>query len=97
MQNEIMRMLALARGPLLGPDLLTARVGSAAGGAAQATRAPPANGAGTLQARMAGLEAQLLEEALVRHRWNKSRAAAELGLSRVGLRGKLARYGLERK
>ena len=36
-------------------------------------------------------------QALIRHGWNKSRAAAELGLSRVGLRNKLERYGLEKK
>ncbi|MEM9250597.1 MAG: helix-turn-helix domain-containing protein, partial [Pseudomonadota bacterium] len=28
-------------------------------------------------------------------KWNKSRAATELGLSRVGLRAKLDRYGIE--
>ncbi|MCU7854449.1 MAG: hypothetical protein KZQ79_01940, partial [Candidatus Thiodiazotropha sp. (ex Lucinoma borealis)] len=33
---------------------------------------------------------------LIRHRWNKSQAAKELGLSRVGLRSKLERYGLEK-
>ena len=42
------------------------------------------------------LEMQVLKEAMIRHRWNKSRAARELGLSRVGLRAKLVRYGLER-
>ena len=36
----------------------------------------------------------ILRETLIRHRWNKSKAAKELGLSRVGLRGKLERYGL---
>ena len=36
-------------------------------------------------------------KAMVRHRWNKTRVADELGLSRVGLRAKLTRYGLERK
>ncbi|MEW8075307.1 MAG: helix-turn-helix domain-containing protein [Candidatus Sedimenticola endophacoides] len=41
------------------------------------------------------MEARILRETLIRHRWNKSRAARELGLSRVGLRGKLDRYGLE--
>jgi two-component system response regulator HupR/HoxA len=43
------------------------------------------------------LEAQVVNEAMIRHRWNKSKAAAELGLSRVGLRNKLERYGLEKK
>jgi two-component system response regulator HupR/HoxA len=33
---------------------------------------------------------------MLRHHWNKSQAARELGLSRVGLRAKLVRYGLER-
>jgi two-component system response regulator HupR/HoxA len=37
----------------------------------------------------------VLRETLLRHRWNKTRAATELGLSRVGLRGKMARFGLE--
>jgi two-component system response regulator HupR/HoxA len=37
----------------------------------------------------------VLREALLRHRWNKTRAAQELGLSRVGLRAKLQRFGLE--
>jgi two-component system response regulator HupR/HoxA len=37
----------------------------------------------------------MLREALLRHQWNKTHAAKELGLSRVGLRQKLARFGLE--
>jgi two-component system response regulator HupR/HoxA len=45
---------------------------------------------------MEALEARVLKETMIRHRWNKSRAASELGLSRVGLRNKLLRYGLER-
>ena len=36
----------------------------------------------------------VLKEAMIRLRWNKSKAARELGLSRVGLRAKLVRYGL---
>jgi two-component system response regulator HupR/HoxA len=31
----------------------------------------------------------VLRETLLRHRWNKTHAAKELGLSRVGLRAKL--------
>jgi two-component system response regulator HupR/HoxA len=50
---------------------------------------------GGLKERMEQLEIQVLKEAMLRHRGNKSRAAKELGLSRVGLRSKLNRYGLE--
>jgi two-component system response regulator HupR/HoxA len=41
------------------------------------------------------LESQMVQAALQKHKGNKSRAAEELGLSRVGLRNKLERYGLE--
>ena len=50
---------------------------------------------GTLQERLDAVEAMVLREALERHRWNKTRVASELGLSRVGLRAKLQRLGLE--
>ena len=50
---------------------------------------------GRLQDRLDAIETALLKEALVRHRWNKTHAAQELGLSRVGLRQKLQRFGLE--
>jgi Transcriptional regulator containing PAS, AAA-type ATPase, and DNA-binding domains len=49
---------------------------------------------GTLKDRVEAMEARIIRETLTRLRWNKSRAAAELGLSRVGLRAKLDRYGL---
>ncbi|MBO6674438.1 MAG: sigma-54-dependent Fis family transcriptional regulator [Rhizobiales bacterium] len=49
---------------------------------------------GSLKERIEALEARILSETLDRHRWNKSRAARELGLSRVGLRAKLDRYGI---
>ena len=51
---------------------------------------------GTLKDRIEMLESRIIQETLIRHRWNKSKAARELGLSRVGLRGKLERYGLEK-
>ncbi|MEA1051570.1 sigma-54 dependent transcriptional regulator [Lamprobacter modestohalophilus] len=43
------------------------------------------------------LERQILSETLERCGWNKSRAAEVLGLSRVGLNNKLARYRLDRE
>jgi two-component system response regulator HupR/HoxA len=51
---------------------------------------------GTLKDRIEQLESRVLKETLVRLNWNKTRAAEELGLSRVGLRSKLERYGLEK-
>ena len=51
---------------------------------------------GSLKERVEALEARILKETLIRLRWNKTQAAQELGLSRVGLRNKLERYGLEK-
>jgi two-component system response regulator HupR/HoxA len=36
----------------------------------------------------------MVREALERNDWNKTRTADELGLSRKGLKNKIARYGL---
>ena len=44
--------------------------------------------------KVENLERQLVGEVLSRYRWNQSRAATELGLSRVGLANKIKRYGL---
>ncbi|CAA6605424.1 Hydrogenase transcriptional regulatory protein HoxA [Rhodospirillaceae bacterium LM-1] len=97
MQNEISRMVALADGPELGPDLLSEpvrekRLATQFGFAS--IQLPEAQGA--LKDHVERLEERLIAESLRRHRHNISRAAEELGLSRVGLRAKLQRYGLER-
>jgi two-component system response regulator HupR/HoxA len=95
LQNEILRMVALATTPLLGPDLLSPRL-LRKPVEETATDLPWAVGlSGGLKERMDQLEMHVLKEAMSRHRGNKSRAARELGLSRVGLRAKLARHGLE--
>lgn len=49
----------------------------------------------TLKDKVECLEKLVLSEVLVRHRWNQSRAANELGLSRVGLANKIKRYSLD--
>jgi len=49
----------------------------------------------TLKRQVEELEKQVITEAIWRHKWNRSRTAQELGLSRVGLNNKLKRYGLE--
>ena len=51
---------------------------------------------GTLEDAVSGLEMQLIRASLARHRWNISRVANELGLTRRGLYLKLSRYGIEK-
>jgi two-component system response regulator HupR/HoxA len=50
----------------------------------------------TLKDCVENLERQLIQDTLVRYRWNQSKAADELGLSRVGLANKIRRYRLDR-
>ncbi len=96
LQNEILRLLALSEGEELGADQLSPRVLRAAEASEEAELAFIAGGSGGLKERMERLEARVVQETLIRHGWNISRAAAELELSRVGLRNKIQRYGLAR-
>ena len=102
MRNEIQRMLIMAPGDRLGVELLDSRVlrgaaridrdctGDHAAPWTEEQRAVP----GGLKEQVEALEERLLRAALDHHGWNKSHAAESLGLSRVGLRNKLERYGL---
>jgi two-component system response regulator HupR/HoxA len=108
LHNEITRAVALGE-TQPGPDgeglvdahafsrkVLQGRAGLSAppGQAAQHLAIPQS---GSLQERLDHIEAAILHETLLRLRWNKTHAARELGLSRVGLRAKLLRFGLEPK
>jgi two-component system response regulator HupR/HoxA len=86
LQNEIRRMLVLSDGPRLGLE-------SATSGLNNAPRAPVAD---DLRSRVEAVEAEALRQAMARHRGNLTRAAAELGLTRLGLRNKLDRLGVSR-
>ena len=89
LQNEIQHMLVM--GPEngeLGADLLSPRILRAAPeDEAEDDRDLVGSSRAPLKERIEQLEARILRETLIRHRWNKSRAAKELGLSRVGLAG----------
>lgn len=104
LQNEIQHMLIMGEeGRFLEPELISPHIRS--GGIPRGT--VPGDGeadgddeemlplTGTLKDRVDEMELRIIRETLIRHRWNKSRTAAELGLSRVGLRGKIERFGLE--
>ena len=95
LRNEIARALALGDGHALHAADFSARLLQGQTGRAQTPEAAALPAQGTLQERLDAIEAMLLREVMLRHRWNKTRAAAELGLSRVGLRAKLIRFGLE--
>ena len=97
LQNEVKRMLVLGQSDYLGAELISSHVLRATPEEfRQDMRLLTEDVQGTLKDRVEQLEARILKEVLTRHRWNKSRAAEELGLSRVGLRSKLERYELER-
>ncbi len=96
LQNEIQQMLVMSDDDVLGAELLSPRVLRAAPVKDEGALGTLTLLEGTLRERIESLEAIILRECLIRHRWNKSRAAKELGLSRVGLRSKLERYGLEK-
>ncbi|MCP1198362.1 sigma-54 dependent transcriptional regulator [Notoacmeibacter sp. MSK16QG-6] len=96
LENELVRMLVLAQGPILGPELISRHILQAE----PAARKTDGNldrllmAEGALKERIEAVETRILRETLTRLKWNKSRAACELGLSRVGLRAKIDRYGL---
>lgn len=103
LRNEIYRAIALMTGDgnkvdaqSLSGKVLQGRSASMAQGKSAAMLAGLPQ-TGSLQERLDAMEAALLKETLLRCRWNKTHAARELGLSRVGLRNKLVRFGLEKK
>lgn len=98
MHNELACAAALSDGPALrasdlSPKVRRGQAGSALSSGSDTTTALRQNG--TLAERLDVVEATILRETLLRLNWNRTRAAAELGLSRFGLSNKLKRLGLE--
>ncbi len=89
LRNEVQRLRALQTGGLITAEHLSSRI--------LAYRAPDPDAPVRegLKAMVEDLERRVIRAALLRHGWNKSRTALELGLSRLGLRKKLERYGLD--
>ncbi len=93
LQNEVTRMLIFAQDAVLDADLISRHILQAAPLEPGPNTAPIALD-GSLRDRVEAMEKRIIRETLTRLKWNKSRAADELGLSRVGLRAKLDRYGI---
>lgn len=97
LQNEIQQMLVMGKeDTLLGADLLSRHILRADRSQDQEDADMLDDLEGALKDRVAQVESRIIRETLIRNRWNKSKAARELGLSRVGLRSKLERYELEK-
>ena len=93
LENEIRRLVVLTGD---GEYITTQHLPA---GLLAATRRPAPvaawSGQGkTLKDQVQSLEKHLVYETLERCHWNQSKAAGELGLSRVGLANKIRRYGL---
>ncbi|TDX66603.1 two component Fis family sigma54 specific transcriptional regulator [Methylosinus sp. sav-2] len=92
LHNEIQRMVALSDGDAnLPPGLLSPCIADH-----RATTACDDQQRFTLKERVEMLECALIKESLERNGRNISHVADELGLSRVGLRSKIARYDISR-
>jgi len=90
LRNEVERLLALHRGTIT-PDLLSLSVYSGDPDAVPPTQLPP----GGLKELVETLERRVIADTLKRVSGNKTRAAALLSLSRLGLRKKIERYGIQ--
>ena len=91
LHNEIQRMCVLCDGDApLGPNLLSPAIARPGHAARTIEQSAPM----TLKERVEVLECAVIKESLQRNGRNISRVAEELGLSRVGLRSKIARYDI---
>lgn len=97
LRNEIARAAALADAVCVQAQDFSIKVLHGQAGLAANKAAVAVPQSGTLVQRLEAIEAMVLREVMLRFRWNKTQAAKELGLSRVGLRAKLLRFGLEDK
>jgi DNA-binding NtrC family response regulator len=92
LRNVVERMVALCEGTEVMPEDLPPAL-RAGGGPARSAGAGP-RGVLTLNESREEAELERINEALRKHGNNRLRAAAELGISRMGLYKKLHKYGL---
>jgi two-component system response regulator HupR/HoxA len=101
LQNEVRRAMALGDGALLGSELLSPRLLQRPEVLAVG---PPVTAAqqdwltdnpAQLKHHLERVEVQIIRAAMLRHKGNKTHVADELGLTRLGLRMKLMRLGLD--
>ena len=93
LENEIERCCVLVGNePDILPDLLSQHIQDNA-----KNKYPGYRVSGRLKDALEELEKQMIFEGLERTRWNKSKLAKELGISRAGLIMKVEKYGLDKR
>ena len=96
LENEIRRMVVMTQdGEYLSAHHLSPAIRDLVPRPAKSLAELAVDGK-TLKDKVENLEKRLVSETLGRLQWNQSKAAEELGLSRVGLANKIRRYGLDR-
>jgi two-component system response regulator HupR/HoxA len=100
LENEIERLVVLSgTDSKVGPELLSPRIRDAvpSGGSGAGGKSMSFKFAGKLKDAMEELEKTMIKEGLRRTKWNKSKLAKELGISRAGLIMKVDKYGLDKR
>ncbi len=93
LENEIERLCVLAGDdPDLQADYLSPRILESSG-----NKFPGYRVDGRLKDALEDLEKQMIQEGLEKFRYNRSRLAKELGISRAGLIMKIDKYGLDKR
>ena len=92
LENEIRRTAALSgNSPMLTAEFVSPHIRSAPPAATFAIPEQPRD----LRETIEEIEKRIIMNTLERYRWNKSKTARMLGLSRDGLRKKMLRYGIQ--
>ena len=99
LENEVERLVVLSGTETkIGPELLSQPIRDAvAGSGSGGGKGMSLKFAGKLRDAMEELEKTMIKEGLRRTKWNKSKLAKELGISRAGLIMKVEKYGLDKR
>ena len=98
LENEVRRMVALAgEGEFLSVRHMSPEFARLVPTVVNGGQASFLKGLVTLKENVESLEKHLVSQSLLKHKWNHSRAARELGISRVGLANKIKRYKLDQQ